>query len=79
MSSHGGEAEVPATQPSPHQTVHQSVNAAQKEACCACQGQAKGACQGQGKGAAQGQGCDEETYNKGYEGLEEAKSVNREA
>ena len=24
MSSHGGEAEVPATQPSPHQSVHQS-------------------------------------------------------
>ena len=41
---------------------------AQKEACCACQGQ--------GKGTAQGQGCDEETYNKGYEGLEEAKPEN---
>ena len=44
---------------------------------CARQGQAKGACQGQALGTAQGQGCDEETYNKGYEGLEEAKSVNK--
>ena len=44
---------------------------------CACQGQAKGTCQGQALGTTQGQGCDEETYNKGYEGLEEAKSVNK--
>ena len=41
------------------------------------QGQAKGTCQGQALGTAQGQGCDEEPYNKGYEGLEEAKSVNK--